>query len=398
MNSNDVTSSFLKKGFPDDLLIQLDERCQKYVFFKKFLEFIMDEKFIINFSEMENINMIKFYLQTTKKKIKRKKKTESPNNTENDGTPKNKQKAGKQSKNDLSKNKKLESILNKYVAVDENSGNSVLFEESKNEKKTKEKKSDYKNAKIEKKELEDNFSLKMNLLVIDSEIFSNVYNANLEKINENLDLIKKKDSELENTNVKYLILCEGLQNFFSSKNFKSKNQVNLTSSQYFFSEENLLLSEESFNDWLCDISVLYSFEYYLTEEVKDSLEYLKSAMASLILIKYKNLDINIINKENSHTEKSKISGFDNEFSLMWIDILMGIPGMSEDRAIAIAKNYNSLRNFMKMLENKEDENKLKNLQIYYNYNQSKSKNLGGVLSSKLSKVFTEKDPSKLAKD
>lgn len=374
MNSK-ISTTYLKKGSPEDLLIELDENCQNLIFFQNFINFTMEENFLVNFTSLQNKNQIKFYLSSAKKKnTKRKNK-----NLESQTSPINIKKSEK-----VNVNRALVSIFTKYNTTDENR------EEIKKKENIskKEENIESKQRVISKEEKAENFVLKMNLLVIDKEIFSVIYEKKLEKIEENLDINKNPD-------LKHFILFEGVQHFFTSNNIKRKIQINLTVSPCLSEEEEDRFSEEKFNDWLCDLIVTCDYEYTLTETKKESLDYVKQMVESIILQKYKNLELNVFGKENTHTEKSKICGFDNEFALMWIDMLMGIPGISEDKAIAIAKNYHSFKNFMGMVNGTGAEEKLKNLQIYYNYDQSKSKKLGGALAAKLVKVFTEKDPIKL---
>jgi len=389
MNSNsNIAASYLKKGQPEDILLELDEKAQKLHFFQKFLDFVMEEKFLLRFSPMENKNLINFYLSTSKNK--RKNKVALLHSfSQNDMSPKSKSKSGKQSEK---VNKGLESILYKYVQPSQDKMKPIPLEESKCEMEIK---LETTQKVITQKELAENFVLKMTLLVVDPEIFSDFYEKDLEKIGDDLQKLCHLGKNLKN-----FLLLQGMENFFTSNNFKRKMKKNLTNSAN-KNEENSDLSDSHFNEWLSDVVIIHNFEYQLTDTINDSVEYLKHVISSIILTKYKDLVPNLLGKENTHTEKSKISGFDSQFSLIWIDILMAIPGVSEDKAIAIVKNYPSMRSLMKMLDESTDEeaeNQLKNLQIYYNYNQTKSKNLGVALASKIVKIFKEKDPNKSTKE
>lgn len=396
MNSK-TNNNLLKKGHPEEILIEINEEHQNFPFFKKFLDIVLEEKFLVSFTPLQNPNLIKIFLSFSKLRTKKKKNIASEISER-----------GK-SPIDSKKSKKSENIYNKtlgslFLKYSQESIN--LLEESKFEKE-KEPCLETKNKfpVIDKKDFDENYVLRLNLLFIDQHIFSSIYHNELENIND--DLIKIKNSQdkiaFKENNVKFLIVLEGIQSFFSSANLKKKMERNLKNPFQTISsqEEKSPLTEEAFQEWLCDVNVLHEWEYELTEKSNESLEYIKKAISSIDLQKYKNINGANFGKENIHTEKSKISGFDNEFSLMWIDILMGIPGVSEDKAIAIAKSYPSLKSLMNMIEAnsiEEAENILKNLQIYYNYNKTKSKNLGAALASKILKVFTETDPNGLARN
>lgn len=396
MNSK-TNTIYLKKGSPNEILLEINEKSQSIPFFKKLLDSILEEKFSLGFCNDEYENLVKFYLSCSKNK-KTKKHTDSIDIAE-----KPRSSSFKPRNNIINEcnNKRLGSLLTKYHIIDETNVN-TFFEDKSAQCETSTVNEKNNLAIMKKEEIEENFVLKMNLLYIDSQIFSKTYDNSLDKINDALQQLKnlKKQKNVTGDEIKYIVLLEGMQSFFSSKNFKKRIEKNLTYSSQISSQEALSLTEEDFRDWLCDITVFYDWEYVLTESHSESLDFIKKAIGAIILQKYKNVDVYSLGKENTHTEKSKIAGFDNEFSLMWIDILMGIPGVSEDKAIAIAKNYPSFKILMDMIEElgiEEAENRLKNLQIYYNYNQANPKNLGNALAFKIIKTLTETDPNKLAK-
>ena len=384
--ASSVTATYLKKGKPEDIILEIDENAQKLTFFQKFLDFGLEENFIFRFIPMKSKNQINFYLSTVKNK--RKKAPLFHSTSQND--EKARQKKIEKEKEKEKINKGLESILFKYVPSSQTENpKPVHFEEPQTENGST---LQSKQRVVTQNELNENYTLKMSMIVVDQEIFANFYDKDLEKINMELQNFKQKSPE-----VKYFLLLQGVGDFFSSSSFKRKIKKNLTTSPN-QPQDRASNSEEDFHEWLADVTVIHDFEYQLTETANDSIEFLKRVIEALILKKFKNLEINALTKESTHSEKSKISGFDNQFSLMWIDILMAIPRLSEDKAIAIAKNYPTLRSLMKKIDGSENdeeaENQLKNMQIYYNYNQTKTKNLGGAMASQIIKVFKELDPTK----
>lgn len=384
--ASSVTATYLKKGKPEDIILEIDENAQKLTFFQKFLDFGLEENFIFRFIPMKSKNQINFYLSTTKNK--RKKAPLFQSTSQND--EKARQKKLEKEKEKEKMNKGLESILFKYVPSSQTENpKPVHLEEPQPENDNT---LQSKQRVVTQSELNENYTLKMRMIVVDQEIFANFYDKDLEKINIELQNFKPKSPE-----VKHFLLLQGVGDFFSSSSFKRKIKKNLTTSPN-QPQDAASNSEEDFYEWLADVTVIHDFEYQLTETANDSIEFLKRVIEALILKKFKNLEINALTKESTHSEKSKISGFDNQFSLMWIDILMAIPRISEDKAIAIVKNYPTLRSLMKMIDESENdemaENQLKNMQIYYNYNQTKTKNLGGAMASQIIKAFKELDPTK----
>jgi len=47
-------------------------------------------------------------------------------------------------------------------------------------------------------------------------------------------------------------------------------------------------------------------------------------------------------KGHTHTSKSNYAGINDVHSLMWIDMLMAVPGVSEKKALAIFQHYPSI--------------------------------------------------------
>ena len=72
---------------------------------------------------------------------------------------------------------------------------------------------------------------------------------------------------------------------------------------------------------------------------------------------------------------------------------MAIPGISEDKAVAIAKEYPTMKLLMDALEENPDGKLFEDVKVVHNYDQSKAKRLGKAASSKIVKCFTSKNPN-----
>lgn len=378
-----------KKIRPDDILIlasfQTFEKNSK--FFSAFQATCASESFPFLESKVDFPNLIQIFLNTVKgvrkrgktKKDEVNKKTTSKNisnegvNKTNSKTLLNKENEGE--KPDISKN--LESLLNKYTFVQKVEETSQKKEE-------------------EEKEEEVTFSydpechsLKLNLFFVDPEIFDTLYDESLENIFSQLNTYESLEE------VKNLFVFENMENLFISKSFKSKlKQVQSSGNK---SRNSNVYNAEYFMEWLIELNINYNFDYKLTDTTNETLEYAKSLIYSIISNKNKGDDL-YINKETKHTDKSKFAGFDNLFSLIMIDFLMAIPGLGEDKAIAIIKEYPTFKSlitaYAECKNTEEREGMLKNIQIY-KLDDEKSRSLGIKLSTRIYKVFSTLDEKKL---
>ena len=179
--ASSVTATYLKKGKPEDIILEIDENAQKLTFFQKFLDFGLEENFIFRFIPMKCKNQINFYLSTTKNKRKRAPLFQS--------TSQNDEKARQKKIEKEKMNKGLESILFKYVP-------SSQTENLKPEPQTENDSTlQSKQRVVTQNELNENYTLKMRMIVIDQEIFANFYDKDLEKINLELQNFKQKSPD-----------------------------------------------------------------------------------------------------------------------------------------------------------------------------------------------------------
>lgn len=387
---NKQSSIYSKKIHPDDILVlasfQAYEKSSK--FFSSFKSICVSESFPFLEYKVDFPNLIQIFVNNMKgvrRRGRTKKedmnKTTSKNFSNQEPNKTNSKNIGKreneEEKLDISKN--LESLLNKYASVQ-------------NVQKTEETQKKIEEAKEEEVIYSydpEYHSLRLNLFYVDTEIFDSLYDESL----ENIFLQLKNYESMEE--IKNLFIFENMENLFISKSFKSKLKQ-IQSSEKKLANSNIY-NAEYFMEWLIELNIKYDFDYKLTETTNESLEYVKFLIYSIISNKNKGDDL-YINKETKHTDKSKLAGFDNLFSLIWIDFLMAIPGLGEDKAIAIIKEYPTFQSLIKAYgdcqNTSERENMLKNIQIY-KMEEEKSRYLGIKLSTRIYKVFSTLDEKKL---
>lgn len=354
-----------KKLKGDEISILINENLSNFEFFSSLKSMCIIEKFPFYIEKTKFLNLIGFYYRKTKIKITKSKKLKEKDLDLLISSNSNSKKYDSQ----IHLDKNLESILSKYGSQIESKPLDVEIIPLKFDKLDHE--------------------LRMNLFIVNPEIFKKLYNNDLNEITNFLNNYQIDQDE----NIKNLFIFEGMNSYFTSQKFKAK-----------FIDSNKRLEkneEENFIEWLIDLNIIHSFDYKLTETISETIDYIKKLSMNLISSKNKKPEI-LVNRENTHTHKSKLAGLDNIFTLMWVDILMAIPGISEDKAISIVKAYPTLKSLMKAYENCENESQkeslLKNIQIFYKLDESKSKNLGIKISNRVYKIFTCNDEKKIVMD
>jgi len=72
---------------------------------------------------------------------------------------------------------------------------------------------------------------------------------------------------------------------------------------------------------------------------------------------------------------------------------MNAPGVSEDKAIAIVKQYPTMKSLMEEFEKTGNKKALEDVKVVHKYDESKPKRLGPAASIKISKLLTSDNPS-----
>lgn len=155
---------------------------------------------------------------------------------------------------------------------------------------------------------------------------------------------------------------------------------------------------------LMDMTSHTSWEYEFTQTPEESLLFIQKLAIAVVNSKYKVEAGEFDVKGQTHSTESNYAGVTDAYSLMWIDMLMAVPGVSEKKALAIYQQYPSLPKLMKAYDNQPDElSKMKMMaEIPVNKTfdtKSKARNLGKALSNKIYAVFQcEKDNRMMLED
>lgn len=96
-------------------------------------------------------------------------------------------------------------------------------------------------------------------------------------------------------------------------------------------------------------------------------------------------------------KKALLSGFKDPLSITYISFLMCIPGVSENKAIGLAKVYPTLKTLMEMLQSRELTEKdkkarMRDIEVQHTIGD-KSKKLGKAIADKIYFTLLSVDPN-----
>ena len=96
------------------------------------------------------------------------------------------------------------------------------------------------------------------------------------------------------------------------------------------------------------------------------------------------------------SNKAKIAGLTNDLELTYVAFLMQIPGLSENKAIALARTYPTLNKLMQMLKSnvqeKDKKNELANIQVQGSGGEQ-GKKIGKAIAEKVFQTLVSADPN-----
>jgi hypothetical protein len=103
-----------------------------------------------------------------------------------------------------------------------------------------------------------------------------------------------------------------------------------------------------FHEWLLEINIDRNIDPKLTEVDSHATAYLINLCRSHIQGRetFVNGEYENTWTRMKATHKCDIAGITNEYSKMWIEMLMTIPGVSEEKAIVVVSKYPSIKNLM----------------------------------------------------
>jgi hypothetical protein len=96
------------------------------------------------------------------------------------------------------------------------------------------------------------------------------------------------------------------------------------------------------------LTVSYEFDYVQFDHTLDVIDYLKEMHGSIVDKPHRKELSMYSRKGFKPGKKAILSGFKDTLSITYISFLMCIPGVSENKAIGIAKVYPTLKSLMEM--------------------------------------------------
>ena len=82
------------------------------------------------------------------------------------------------------------------------------------------------------------------------------------------------------------------------------------------------VSAPKFQQWLMTLMFKHGCNYQICKAQPDSFGYIKTIIKRLIRSKYKNQAFLYQQAQSKHSDKSVEAGYRDQFSLIWIDVLM----------------------------------------------------------------------------
>lgn len=141
----------------------------------------------------------------------------------------------------------------------------------------------------------------------------------------------------------------------------------------------------------------YEFDYLEVYTPMEVIDFLKEMHFSIVDKPFRKELSMYSRKGFKPGRKAQLQGFKDSLSLTYISFLMCVPGVSENRAIAIAKAIPTLDSLMAMLSDKkvlekDRKEKLANIEIR-GIGGEKSKKVGKAIAAKIYTHFMAVDPS-----
>ena len=157
------------------------------------------------------------------------------------------------------------------------------------------------------------------------------------------------------------------------------------------------VSKSDYDKFLIDLTISYEFDYIQLDQTIDVIDFLKE-MHTSIVDKPHRKELSMYSRKGFKPgKKAQISGFKDNLSITYISFLMCIPGVSENKAIALARVHPTLRALMEMfLDDKVSEKdklaSLRDIQVNHSMGE-KSKKLGKAIAERIYKYLMSVNPN-----
>jgi len=161
--------------------------------------------------------------------------------------------------------------------------------------------------------------------------------------------------------------------------------------------EGELPSPQDFSKFKLSLTLEYEFDYLEVYTPLEVVEFLKEMHLSILDKPYRKELSMYSRKGFKPGHKARLQGFTDQLSLTYISWLMCVPGVSENKAIAVARSYPTYTNLIEMMTNtqmteKEKKAKLTEIETA-GIGGEKGKKLGKAIADKLYFYFMSIDPN-----
>ena len=156
--------------------------------------------------------------------------------------------------------------------------------------------------------------------------------------------------------------------------------------------------KSEYDKFLIDLTITYEFDYIELYTPVEIIDFLKEMHLS-IKDKPHRKELSMYSRKGFKPGKKALmlGGFNDSLSITYISWLMCIPGLSENKAIAIAKVYPTIAELMICLRNtkiaeKERKQHLMDIEVQSTHIGDKAKKIGKVLAERVFFYFMSIDP------
>lgn len=199
-----------------------------------------------------------------------------------------------------------------------------------------------------------------------------------------------------------MMLLEEVDMVIEAENNKRELQLNslqlnlLQNSQKEASIDLPFESTQKFDEWLIRMIVQKSVDHEKTDDHQETVGFLKGMTACHIKNRNKRVygvyDTQVKKAQSTHL--SEACGALSDERKMWIEMLMIIPGVSEEKALSIERQYKNLKSLMELYESCANDTARENILadlLVHSKAQDKLTKLGKALSKKIYQVFWSND-------
>lgn len=164
------------------------------------------------------------------------------------------------------------------------------------------------------------------------------------------------------------------------------------------------LSREIYDKFLIELTVAYEYDYVEVKTTNEYFTFLADLHTSLEKkSERKDLfmgDMYVAAKGAKLSKKATLEGFTDENSKYWVSILMSIPGVSETKAIAIAKVYPTFKKLVAEfkrhdLSDKQKRTMLSEVEVEFTAGDEKVKRVGKKIAERIYETLCSVVPDQL---